>query len=66
MEELAHQLLEGDAAEIRRLARRRQKNDRRDAELLLERLVHQQFQLCFATRERAGKYCRNCVTGTSW
>ena len=28
VEELGHQLLVGDAAEIRRLARRRQKNDR--------------------------------------
>ena len=33
MEQLGHQLLAGDAAEIRRLARRRQKNDRRDADL---------------------------------
>ena len=33
MEELGHQLLVGDAAEIRRLARRRQKNDRRDADI---------------------------------
>jgi transposase len=42
-EQLGHQLLVGDAAEIRRLARRRQKNDRRDADLLLELLVHQEF-----------------------
>lgn len=34
MAELGHQLLVRDAAEIRRLARRRQKNDRRDADLL--------------------------------
>jgi transposase len=43
MEQLGHQLLVGDAAEIRRLARRRQKNDRRDAELLLDLLVHNEF-----------------------
>ena len=43
MEQLGHQLLVGDAAEIRRLARRRQKNDRRDAELLLELLVKGEF-----------------------
>ncbi|HEV8368838.1 MAG TPA: hypothetical protein VGQ39_12870 [Pyrinomonadaceae bacterium] len=29
----------GDTAEIRRLARRRQKNDQRDADLLLELLI---------------------------
>ena len=43
VEELGHKLLVGDAAEIRRLARRRQKNDRRDADLLLELLVHNEF-----------------------
>lgn len=43
MEQLGHQLLVGDAAEIRRLARRRQKNDRRDADLLLDLLVHHEF-----------------------
>lgn len=43
VEELGHQLLVGDASEIRRLARRRQKNDRRDADLLLDLLVHNEF-----------------------
>jgi transposase len=43
IEGLGHKLLVGDAAEIRRLARRRQKNDRRDADLLLELLVHDEF-----------------------
>ncbi len=47
MEQLGHQLLVGDAAEIRRLARRRQKNDRRDADLLLELLVHGEFPALF-------------------
>jgi transposase len=47
MEQLGHQLLVGDAAEIRRLARRRQKNDRRDAELLLDLLVHNEFPALF-------------------
>ena len=32
---LGHQVWLGDAAEVRRRARRRQKNDRRDAELIL-------------------------------
>lgn len=43
IEQLGHKLLVGDAAEIRRLARRRQKNDRRDADLLLELLVRGEF-----------------------
>jgi transposase len=47
MEQLGHKLLVGDAAEIRRLARRRQKNDRRDAELLLDLLVHNEFPALF-------------------
>jgi transposase len=43
VEELGHTLFVGDAAEIRRLARRRQKNDRRDAELILDLLAHDEF-----------------------
>ena len=43
IERLGHKLLVGDAAEIRRLARRRQKNDRRDANLILDLLVHGEF-----------------------
>jgi Transposase len=46
MEQLGHKLLVGDAAEIRRLARR-QKNDRRDADLILELLVHEEFPRLF-------------------
>jgi len=51
MERLGHKLLVGDAAEIRRLARRRQKNDRRDADLLLELLVHNEFPVLY-------RYCK--------
>lgn len=40
---LGHQSWIGDAAEIRRRARRRQKNDRRDAELILELLLRSEF-----------------------
>ena len=40
---LGHQSWVGDAAEIRRRARRRQKNDRRDAELILELLLKGEF-----------------------
>lgn len=40
---LGHQVFIGDATEIRRRARSRQKTDRRDAELLLDLLLRQEF-----------------------
>src|SRR2546428_10641597 len=43
LEELGHEVWLGDATEIRRRARWRQKNDRRDAELILELLIHDEF-----------------------
>ena len=43
VEETGHRLLVGDAFAIRQFARRQQKNDRRDAELLLELLLHGDF-----------------------
>jgi transposase len=43
VEELGHQLRVGDALAIRQFARRRQKNDRRDAQLLLDLLLHDEF-----------------------
>ena len=43
LEQLGHQLRVGDALAIRQFARRRQKNDRRDAELLLDLLRHDEF-----------------------
>jgi transposase len=43
LEELGHDVWLGDATEIRRRARRRQKNDRRDAELILDLLTHNEF-----------------------
>jgi len=43
LEELGHEVWLGDALEIRRRARRRQKNDRRDAELILDLLIHDEF-----------------------
>jgi transposase len=39
LEELGHQVWVGDAGEIHRLGRRRHKNDRRDAEMILELVV---------------------------
>lgn len=41
--ELGHQVWVGDATEIRRLAKRRQKNDRRDAEHILDLLLRGEF-----------------------
>lgn len=43
LETLGHEVWLGDATEIRRRARWRQKNDRRDAELILDLLVHNEF-----------------------
>ena len=43
VEELGHTLLVGDALAIRQLARRRQKNDRRDASLVLDLLIRGDF-----------------------
>jgi transposase len=43
LDDLGHQVLIGDVTEIRRLARRRQKNDHRDADLILELLHRGEF-----------------------
>jgi transposase len=43
LEGLGHQVWLGNASEIRRRARRRQKNDRRDAELILDLLRRDEF-----------------------
>jgi transposase len=43
IEQLGHDLRVGDALAIRQYARRRQKNDRRDAQLLLDLLLHDEF-----------------------
>jgi transposase len=43
LEELGSEIWIGHAAEIRRFARRRQKNDRRDADLILDLLVRGDF-----------------------
>jgi transposase len=52
---LGHQVLVGDAFAIRQFARRRQKTDQRDAELLLDLLLHSDFPAvhipCPASRE---------------
>jgi transposase len=43
LESLGHQVRLGDATEIRRRARSRQKNDRRDAELILDLMLKGEF-----------------------
>jgi len=43
LEDLGCEVWLGDATEIRRRARWRQKNDRRDAELILDLMVHKEF-----------------------
>lgn len=43
VEQLGHQVWLGNAAEIRRSAKRRQKNDRKDAELILDLLLKGDF-----------------------
>jgi len=43
LEQLGHEIWVGDAAEIRRLARRKQKNDKKDANLILELMVEKRF-----------------------
>jgi hypothetical protein len=43
LEQLGHEVWVGHATEIRRRARWRQKNDRRDAELIWDLMVHHEF-----------------------
>jgi len=58
VEQLGYQLLVGDAGEIRRLARRRQKNDRRDADLLLELLVRREFPILYRSSKASREVLR--------
>ncbi len=58
IEQLGHKLLVGDAAEIRRLARRRQKNDGRDADLILELLWHHEFPVLFRYSQESREVLR--------
>lgn len=43
LEELGHEIWIGDAKAIRTFAKRRQKNDQRDADLILDLMVHDDF-----------------------
>jgi transposase len=58
VEQLGHQLVVGDAGEIRLLARRRQKNDRRDADLLLELLVRGEFPILYRSSKASRELLR--------
>jgi transposase len=58
LEQLGHRLLVGDAAEIRRLARRRQKNDRRDAELILDLLTCDEFPTLYRYSQQSREVLR--------
>ena len=66
VERLGHKLLVGDAAEIRRLARRA----RRTIDVMLiccwSCWCTTSFRFSIATAKRAGKCCGNCAIGTSW
>src|SRR3989442_1624603 len=60
MEQAGHRLLVGDAYAIRQFARRRQKNDRRDAELLLDLLRREEVPVVHRPAPppaRAGAAC---------
>jgi len=66
LEELGHQVWIGDAAQIRRLAKRRQKNDHRDAELILDLLVNGGFQGCTDLLPKAEKFLTNSAIAIAW
>jgi transposase len=66
VEELGHHVRVGDGYAIRQFARRRQKNDRRDAELLLGLLPRGNFPAIRVDRQRASagdKPRTGCKTG---
>lgn len=58
LEELGHQVWVGHSSEIRRFAKRRQKNDRRDAELILDLLVRGDFPRIHRRTTRSNEVLR--------
>jgi transposase len=66
LEELGHQVWIGDPAEIRRLARRRQKNDRRDANLILDCWSTDGFLVSTGNLRKAGWRCSSCGIDIDW
>ena len=65
LESLGDRVLIGDAAESRRFAKRRQKNDRRDAGLILELLLKGKFPLVHRPTFESGEVLSCCATDTS-
>ena len=63
--ELGHEVWIGDAAKIRASCERKQKTDRRDAELLMRLLAEDRFpRICPRRPSEMGGSC--CCTVTSW
>jgi transposase len=58
LEQLGHQVWLGHATEIRRRARWRQKNDRRDAELILDLMLHNEFPRLHRPAEQSREVLR--------
>ena len=56
--ELKYEVWVGDATEIRRLAKRRQKNDRRDAEHILDLMLHGEFPKLYRPDEKSSQLLR--------
>jgi len=56
--ELKYEVWVGDAAEIARLGRRRQKNDRRDAEHILDLMLHGEFPKLYCPDEKSSQILR--------
>lgn len=70
LEELGHEVWLGDATEIRRRARWRQKTDRKDAELILDLLLHEEFprlhRSSLESRRHVPWQQRICWQATQW
>jgi transposase len=56
--ELGYEIWVGDAAEISRLAKRRQKNDRRDAEHILDLMLKDEFPRLYRASEKSERILR--------
>lgn len=66
LEELGYEIWIGHATSIRSFARRRQKNDRRDAELILDLLLRGDFPRIHRYSVAVAKYYNSCATGSGW
>ena len=66
LEELGYEIWIGHTTPIRSFARRRQKNDRRDAELILELLVDGDFPRIYGIPPRVGRCCKSFAIGGGW